>query len=281
MIICQNIDELRKAISGLKNSSSGAVLGFVPTMGALHAGHLSLVKKAAECCDIVVVSIFVNPTQFNDKKDLDKYPRTIDSDIEKLQTTACNIVFVPSEKEIYPSGKPKYQIDLNGLDQVMEGKYRPGHFDGVAMVVERFFDIVKPDKAFFGLKDFQQLAIIKQMVKVRKLDVEIVPVEIARSENGLALSSRNQLLTQDQKEDALIIYKTLMVGKEMADNNLPVEKILATMRSFFDQGNLKLEYIEIVDPRILQTVKNAQSPMHCCIAAYCGSVRLIDNMQFS
>lgn len=279
MIVSKNIDELRNNISELKHSRQQAVVGYVPTMGALHSGHLELVKKAADKCAIVVVSIFVNPTQFNDKSDLEKYPRTIENDITMLEGTACDILFYPSEEVIYPDGATKYEIDLNGLDRVMEGKYRKGHFNGVAMVVERLFEIVEPQMAFFGLKDFQQLAVIRQMTKVRGLKVQIIPVETVRSASGLALSSRNSLLTEQEKVEALIIYKTLLFGRELAKIETDPEVLQREMIRFFEKGNLKLEYIEIVDPLSLQPLAKIACGAHACIAAFCGSVRLIDNMQ--
>ena len=279
MIVSKHIDELRNAIQELKSSNESTTVGFVPTMGALHEGHLSLVKKASEQTDIVIVSIFVNPAQFNDKSDLAKYPRTIEDDIKKLESTDCKVLFFPTEDVIYPDGIPDYKIDLNGLDKVMEGKYRDDHFDGVCMVVERLFEIVQPDKAFFGLKDFQQLAIIKHMVMVRNLDVEIVPVPIVRSEQGLALSSRNALLDDNHQNAALKIYQTLQLAVEWAPKYESVKKMQDDLIQFFNQGELELEYLEIVDNDTLQPVDEIRPGISCCIAAYCGSVRLIDNIQ--
>ena len=179
---------------------------------------------------------------------------------------------------MYPDGIPQYSIDFEGIDLVMEGKFRDNHFQGVAMIVERLFNAVQPDKAFFGLKDFQQVAIINQMVKVRGLKVDIIPVDIVRSESGLALSSRNQRLSENQKEEALIIYHTLLQGKSWA-NELSHQELQHKMISFFNEGSLRLEYLEIVDPKTLQSPKNPEGPWHCCIAAFCGGVRLIDNVQ--
>ncbi|MBD3639074.1 MAG: pantoate--beta-alanine ligase [Crocinitomicaceae bacterium] len=279
MIVAEHIQQLKKAINHKKNANPKGVIGFVPTMGALHNGHLQLIEKASQESDIVIVSIFVNPTQFNDPEDLKKYPRTISADIEKLEKSNCDILFLPHEKEVYPDGINSYKIDFSGLDKVMEGKYRDDHFVGVAMVVERLFDIVQPNKAFFGLKDFQQVAIIKHLVRVRQIDVEIVPVNIVRSPEGLALSSRNQLLSKEQKEDALIIYNTLLFGKSLAKEYDNTADILRHMKAYFDKGSLKLEYMEIVDPNTLKPLQSLEPGAHCCIAAYCGEVRLIDNMQ--
>ena len=207
MIISKRVEELRNAIKELKRDDPELNVGFVPTMGALHEGHLSLVKHAWEYSDIVVVSIFVNPTQFNDPNDLEKYPRTFDIDAELLKNEGVDILFFPSESEIYPTNYEAPEIDLGGLDKVMEGKFRDGHFDGVAQVVHRLFEIVEPEVAFFGLKDFQQVSIIGQMVNSLDLDVTILAIPTVREESGLAKSSRNQLLSAEEKEDATIILK--------------------------------------------------------------------------
>lgn len=280
MIISKEVESLRNSILELKGINKSAVVGFVPTMGALHEGHLSLVNTAAETCDIVVVSIFVNPTQFNDSKDLERYPRTEERDVEKLKQTKCAIVFIPSVDVVYPKKTEPYEIDLAGLDKVMEGKFREGHFNGVAMVVERLLEIVQPEKAFFGLKDFQQVAIINQMVKTRGISTEIVPVEIVRSKDGLALSSRNELLSPKERQEALEIYHTLNFGKALVDKGKTPEQVLLAMHEFFEKGNLRLEYIELVDEHNLMPAQEFKNKVYCCIAAYCGSVRLIDNMKF-
>ena len=234
MIISKDLDELRKAISNLKKDNPNKSIGFVPTMGALHQGHLSLVEKASEHTDIVIVSVFVNPTQFNDSSDLEKYPRTLQSDTEKLRQTACDILFAPNEKVVYPNGPKPYEINLGFVGKTMEGKFRKGHFEGVCMVVERLFEMVKPDKAFFGLKDFQQVAVIKKMVELRSIPVEIIPVEIVRSDKGLALSSRNALLSEQQKEDALIIHQTLLLGKSLVTDGCNPAEIKKEMIRFFN-----------------------------------------------
>lgn len=281
MIVSEHIDQLKNSLSELKKQQANAKIGFVPTMGALHEGHLSLVQKALEQTDIVVVSVFVNPSQFNDKGDLDKYPRTIEADKKLLEKVGAHILFLPSENVMYPDGIPDYKIDFEGIDKVMEGQFRAGHFKGVAMIVERLFDTVQADKAYFGLKDFQQVAIIKQMVKQRKINIEIVPVATVRSPKGLALSSRNQLLSDEQKEEALIIYQTLQKGKEWAKEIRDAGQLKSKMIHHFQQGSLKLEYLEIVDPNSLQPLKEMNEQAHCCIAAYCGNVRLIDNLSLS
>lgn len=252
-------------------------------MGALHEGHMRLIREAKENSNFVVCSIFVNPTQFNDPKDLEKYPRTIERDLKQLELAGCDLVFTPEVKEIYPDAAIHYDINLGMLDNIMEGKYRKDHFKGVAMIVERLFDIIKPDKAFFGLKDFQQLAVIKKLVSVRNIQTEIIPVEIVRNKEGLALSSRNQLLSDSQQKDALIIYKTLVFGKELLQKtpSLSVEELRQAMINHFSKGNLRLEYLEIVDNHNLLAAQDLSSNVSCCIAAICGEIRLIDNIQLA
>lgn len=280
MKIINSVIDLNKEIESFKTNNPGAKVGFVPTMGALHKGHISLIKRIKQASDLVVCSVFVNPTQFNNKKDLKNYPRTIDSDLNILQDNYCDIAFFPSESEIYPQKTEKYQIDLAGLDKVLEGKFRDDHFNGVCMVVERLFNIVKPDIAAFGLKDFQQVAVIKHMISVRNINVEILPCPILRETSGLAMSSRNALLSDQQKLDAAILYKTLTEGKIEYDNGSDLELILEKMNSVFKTGSLKLEYLEIVNNSTLLSAEFVTKNLTCCIAAYCGTVRLIDNIQF-
>jgi pantoate--beta-alanine ligase len=271
--------QLTGFIANLKKVNPDLVLGFVPTMGALHEGHMSLIREAKTKSDLVICSIFVNPTQFNDAKDLEKYPRTIEADLKLLEENKCDFVYTPQVEDIYPNGlNEPYQITFDGLDEVMEGKFRPGHFKGVAQVVERFFRIVNPDKAFFGRKDFQQTAIIKHLVKVKTMPIEICIVETSRSADGLALSSRNTRLNDEQLQDALIIYKTLISAKELIKTEQTVAGLKEKLITFFNQGNLKLEYLEIVDETTLLPIKNTNEKGTCCIAAFCGPVRLIDNM---
>ncbi|MGV6860290.1 MAG: pantoate--beta-alanine ligase [Putridiphycobacter sp.] len=281
MEIVSNVQEIKALIKAFRTKNPTAKIGFVPTMGALHEGHLSLIQTAKKQADFVVVSIFVNPTQFNDDSDLEKYPRTLEADISLLQKNLCDAVFAPSESEIYPFKNRAYEIDLGGLDKVLEGKYRPGHFEGVCMVVERLFEIVEPDIAFFGIKDFQQVAIIKHMVKKRGIDVEIVPCPIKRDDFGLALSSRNMLLTPEQKIEALILFKTLSKGKELFFKGESAEKIRVEMLKIFKSSSLRLEYVEIVDNVSLKSVDKIHENCSICIAAYCGEIRLIDNIQLA
>ena len=264
-----------------KEQQRGLTIGFVPTMGALHEGHLSLVRQAGEMTDIVVVSIFVNPTQFNDTTDLANYPRTLEEDLEKLATQRCEYVFSPSVEEIYPVRDTR-KFEFGNLESVMEGEFRPGHFNGVAQVVSKLFEIVRPDMAFFGRKDFQQLAIIQNLVIQLKLDIEIIPCEIVREEDGLAMSSRNKLLLPAYRECVPIIYKTLKEAKELSASQ-PVtavkEFVLNAINSI---ALLKVEYFEIVDDRTLVPIQSWNDPgiKVGCIAVQAGKVRLIDNLIF-
>lgn len=277
---------LVESVSGLheklKSFGSSASIGFVPTMGALHEGHISLVKKAVADTDVVVVSIFVNPTQFNDPKDLERYPRNLDADLKLLEETSCHIVFAPGVKDIYPEpDNRKFNFGL--LETVMEGKHRPGHFNGVAQVVSKLFEIVNPNKAYFGLKDFQQLAIIKNMVAQLNLPVEIVPCPIVREESGLAMSSRNELLSAEERKNAAQISETLFKAKELAAVKSVKELKNWIVETINKNKYLTVEYADIVDDIQLQSVKNWSENVVkvCCVAVFCGKVRLIDNIVFN
>ena len=276
MILVRTVSELK---SVLKSSGKAGSVGFVPTMGALHKGHLSLVQKAVVENPLVVVSIFVNPTQFNDSKDLERYPRTLDADMKLLETTGCQVVFAPDVTEIYPEPDTR-KFDFGKLDKVMEGTHRPGHFNGVAQVVSRLFEMVQPQKAYFGLKDFQQLAIIKNMVKQLNLPVEIVPCPIIREESGLAMSSRNELLTSVERENASTISKTLFEARELKTGKTVSELEKWVAENINKNPFLKVEYAEIVDDTELQPVKNwdESSVKILCVAVFCGKIRLIDNI---
>lgn len=257
-------------------------IGFVPTMGALHAGHISLVKETKKNCDVCVVSIFVNPTQFNNTEDLEKYPRTIDRDAALLAEVGADIVFTPTVEEIYPEPDTR-QFDFGMLDKVMEGEHRPGHFNGVAQVVSRLFDIVKPDQAYFGEKDFQQLAIIRAMVKQLSLDVEIVPMPILREDSGLALSSRNERLSESERNIATNIYKVLKFsGEEFYSKASVLDTINAVAEKINSFEGLRVEYFDIVDGDTLQSIKDWDESEYIvgCIAVFCGQVRLIDNIVY-
>lgn len=277
MITLYTINDLQNAVSISKNERK--TIGFVPTMGALHEGHISLVKKCREQNDVCIVSIFVNPTQFNNQTDLEKYPRTIDEDIKLLNYAGVDIVFVPSVQEIYPEPDNR-QFDFGQLDKVMEGKFRPGHFNGVAQVVSRLFDIVKPDKAYFGEKDFQQLAIVRQMVRQLNIPVEIVPMPIRREDSGLAMSSRNQRLAEDQKKDAVNIYRVLSESKTLYNNKTVEELRFWVIEKINKIASLEVEYFEIVDGNTLQQISDWKDTQYAvgCITVFCGEVRLIDNI---
>lgn len=276
--------DLIKTTQGVRNKvtalrSDGKTIGLVPTMGALHEGHLSLVKKCIADNDVCIVSIFVNPTQFNNKEDLKKYPRNLERDCEYLKSVGVGVIFAPSVDEVYPEPDTR-QFDFGQLDKVMEGEHRPGHFNGVAQVVSRLFDIVKPDRAYFGEKDFQQLAIIREMVKQLKLDINIVPMPIVREVSGLALSSRNERLTATQKEVAVNISKVLAESKEWMKTSSVEEVIKAVTTTLDSFTELTVEYYEIVDGYTLQSVTDWKDSDYIvgCIAIFCGEVRLIDNI---
>jgi pantoate--beta-alanine ligase len=240
---------------------------------------LALVKKALTQVDIVVVSIFVNPTQFNNAKDLEKYPRMLKNDVSFLEKVGNVLIFAPDFDEVYPVNDEFDPIELNGIDEILEGKYRPGHFQGVMHVVRNLFQIVQPNKAYFGLKDFQQVAIIKKMVNILNFPIEIIECPTLRETSGIAMSSRNLRLSNTQKFDALIIIQTLNFLKELKQKFNPTEaKKLAI--EFFNKGNLKLEYLEIVESTTLKAIDDYwTNDSTCCIAAICGDVRLIDNNQ--
>lgn len=279
MQVVKHIIDLRTILDIKKKE--GVKIGFVPTMGALHEGHLSLVNKAGQETDFVVVSIFVNPTQFNDKGDLERYPRNLEKDVEFLSTTPCKIVFAPEPEEIYPEPDTR-QFNFGLLEEVMEGKFRPGHFNGVAQVVSRLFDIVNPDKAFFGEKDFQQLAIIKEMVRRMSIPVEIVPCAIVREADGLAMSSRNMLLTAEQRKNAVHISKTLFEAVNKSKELTVVEVVKWVVEQINANEFLNTEYFEIVDSLTLQPVQNwsDNGEKVGCVAVHCGKIRLIDNIKF-
>ena len=255
-------------------------IGFVPTMGALHAGHRSLVEKARRECKIVVVSVFVNPTQFNDKTDLKNYPRTPEADLAILEEAGADIVLMPTVEEIYPEPDTR-QFDFGLIDKVMEGATRPGHFNGVAQVVSRLFDIVKPGKAYFGEKDFQQIAVIKAMVKQLGLELEIVECPIFRYIEGWALSSRNLLLTAEHRAAAPEIYATLKQCADKAQQMTPQQLTEWVISEVEKSGLLKVIYFQAVDSLSMQEVAAWQQSEHIqgCIAVQAGAIRLIDNVK--
>lgn len=270
---------LTRVISTLK--SKGSVIGFVPTMGALHEGHLSLVRQAAAVCDVVVVSIFINPTQFDKVTDLDNYPRTLDSDTSKLAELNLNlIVFTPTAGEIYNDNIKSEHFQFDGLEYEMEGKYRVGHFDGVGTVVKKFFELVQPDKAFFGEKDFQQFLIIKKLTQLSQLPVEVIGCPIYRENNGLARSSRNERLSPEIRLEASFIHETLVKTKDKFGTESVNQIIQWLENEFKGHPNFKLEYFEIADSESLKpiTKKVAGKNYRAFIAVYSEDIRLIDNI---
>jgi pantoate--beta-alanine ligase len=279
------IKETKEWLHSLRKEAK--TIGFVPTMGALHRGHISLLERSKRENDITVSSIFVNPLQFNDKKDLEKYPRTLESDSEKLMQAHCDVLFAPSTEEMYPSSShsqiKERVFDLGMLDKVMEGTQRPGHFQGVCVIVKKLFEIVQPDKAYFGEKDFQQLAIIRHMVKTLNLPVKIIPCPTVREADGLAMSSRNVRLNTDERKNAPVIYKTMVEAKVLKMTNKSVEEIKKWVAEKIN-GNpfMELDYFEIVNAETLMPVQNfdGSSNMQACIAVKTGGVRLIDNIPF-
>ena len=273
---------------------NGVTIGFVPTMGALHRGHISLLERAKKENEIAISSIFVNPLQFNDKKDLEKYPRTLENDTEKLESANCDALFAPTSEEMYPSDSSKSNdsdllntkevvVDLGNLDNIMEGKHRPGHFNGVCVVVKKLFDIIQPDKAYFGEKDFQQLAIIRYIVKILSLPIEIISCPTVREADGLAMSSRNVLLNVDERRNAAHIYKTLKEVKEKAKDMTVLAAINWVEDRISENPFLQLEYFEIVNSDTLQAIKSwdESKNIRACIAVKVGAVRLIDNISLS
>lgn len=279
MKLIQTIQELRTELDALRKE--GKTIGLVPTMGALHAGHASLVKRAVAENDVVVVSDFVNPTQFNDKNDLLKYPRTLDADCKLLEECGASFVFAPSVEEIYPEPDTR-QFSYAPLDTVMEGKFRPGHFNGVCQIVSKLFLIVEPTRAYFGEKDFQQLTIIREMVRKYPFNLEIVGCPIVREADGLALSSRNARLSDEQRIQALQISKTLFASVEYAQTHTLAETKAFVESAISTAEGLRLEYFEIVDGNSLQTVCDWKDGSYIvgCITVFCGEVRLIDNIKY-
>ena len=277
MLIFTEIKSLQQEIKSLKN---GTTIGFVPTMGALHEGHLSLVEKAKKENDIVVVSIFVNPTQFDNADDLTNYPKTIEKDLTLLKSFNCDIVFTPTSNEIYANDIQSQSFDFDGLEYQMEGKFRAGHFNGVGTIVERLFEIVKPHKAYFGEKDFQQIQIIRKMVEKKKLPVQIISCPIHRENDGLAMSSRNMRLTTAQRAAAPFIYETLKKAKTEFGTKNASEVIKWVENEFKNHPVLRLEYVEIADEDTLLPVetKNMAKKYRAFIAVFAGNVRLIDNI---
>jgi len=252
-------------------------VGYVPTMGALHEGHLSIIQRASIENDIVVVSIFVNPTQFNNVEDLVNYPRTLDEDLKLMAHVSNLFVVQPEVSQVYSEKIPYLPFDIGRLSRTLEGEFRPGHFDGVVHVLHNLFHLIKPSRAYFGKKDFQQLTIVRMLVKHYQFPIEVVACETFRSKEGLALSSRNRLLSLRGMTDALIIWQTLNFVKEKK-YTLDIKGVKKVAKDFFSTGNLKLEYLELVNENTLMTASTWEESVVCFIAAYCEDVRLIDNM---
>ena len=279
MELIKSIAVLGNLLSGFRKE--GKTIGLVPTMGALHEGHAALVKRCVAENDITVVSVFVNPTQFNNPEDLRLYPRTLDADCALLEKLGVDIVFAPDVEEMYPEPDTRV-FDFGMLDKVMEGRFRPGHFNGVAQIVSKLFYAVGPGRAYFGEKDFQQLAIVREMVKQLQIPVEIVAVPIVREASGLALSSRNMRLTPQQRETASEIFKTLKMSVEMISKQSVEDTKKFVVDRINNQEGLSVEYFEIVDGNTLQSITdwNDSSYIVGCIAVFCGEVRLIDNIHY-
>ena len=279
MKVIHTIKDLQAELSVLK--AQGKKVGLVPTMGALHAGHASLVKRSVNENEVTVVSVFVNPTQFNDKNDLVKYPRTLDADCKLLEACGATYTFAPSVEEMYPEPDTR-QFSYAPLDTVMEGAFRPGHFNGVCQIVSKLFEAVKPHRAYFGEKDFQQLAIIHEMVRQMQFDLEIVGCPIVREEDGMALSSRNARLSAEERENALKISQTLFKSRTFAATHTVSETQKFVEDAIAAAPGLRLEYFEIVDGNTLQKVGNWDQTSYAvgCITVFCGDVILIDNIKY-
>ena len=277
MLVVETIKELKQELEKYNSKN----IGFVPTMGALHDGHISLVKRSVEENDVTVVSVFVNPTQFNDKADLERYPRTEEADKKLLQAAGCDIVFMPQVEEMYPEEDTRV-FNFGCIETVMEGKYRPGHFNGVAQIVSKLFYAVEPTRSYFGEKDFQQVAVIRDMVRQLNLPVEIIACPIIREESGLARSSRNELLSAEERKKAALISEVLSKSVNFA-KEMSVEEVKNWVCEQFTHDEVfKMDYYDIVDGNSLQSVSSWEDSDYIvgCIAIYCGKIRLIDNIHY-
>ena len=279
MLLFKRVIDLQKYLKSLKDK--GLDIGFAPTMGALHTGHTSLVEQAKTACDIAVVSIFINPTQFNDPKDLGKYPRTPERDLELLAEAGCDVVFMPDVSEVYPHGNtPSVKYDFGKLERILEGEFRPGHFDGMAQVVSRLLDIVQPNRLFMGQKDFQQLAVVSRLLELQKSKIELISCPIIRGKDGLAMSSRNARLTESDRPKAALIHQTLEEALEMVENYAPAEIARICSTKLKLEPRFKLEYFDIVDGRTLLPIHIFEDTDYAVAltAIWVGDVRLIDNI---
>ena len=281
MKVVNTVQELKAELAAFR--SEGKKIGLVPTMGALHAGHASLVGRSVKENDVTVVSVFVNPTQFNDKKDLETYPRTLEADCRLLESMGADIVFAPSAEEVYPEPDTR-TFSYPPTDTVMEGAFRPGHFNGVCQIVSKLFSYVEPDKAYFGEKDFQQIAVVKAMVKDLNIPVEICPCKIVREDDGLALSSRNALLTAEERTLAVNISKTLFASVDYAKEHTLEETKKFVIDTINAHEGLEVHYYEIVDGDSLRSLASWDDSDYIvgCITVFCGArpVRLIDNVKY-
>lgn len=279
MIICYTVSELSQQLNEIR--LSGKQVGFVPTMGALHQGHLSLVKQCLDNGDFCVVSIFVNPIQFNDPRDYEKYPRVPEKDLDLLKEIGCHLVFLPSEYEVYPQPDTRV-FDLGFLETVMEGKFRPGHFQGVARVVDRLFEMVKPNNAYFGLKDYQQFMVISRLIVLTQRPIKLFPCATLREHDGLAMSSRNARLSIDQRKGAGNIYQTLSQIPTLAQTKTIAEIEAWVENKINNTPFMRLEYIQFANPQTLQPLLEfpKSDKIGVFIAVFCGEVRLIDNLFF-
>jgi len=269
--------------SHLEMRASSSAIGFIPTMGALHEGHLALIRAAQADGCYTVCSIFVNPTQFNDPSDLDRYPRTPEKDAELLAKIGCDVIFMPEVEEIYPPGVIQdFEMDFEGLDLVMEGFFRPGHFKGVAQVVKRLLDLVGPDMLYMGQKDFQQVTIVRHLIRVTRFPVQLVVVPTVREEDGLAMSSRNVRLSAEGRRKGPAIYQTLLTAKNKASNGVLLAEINQEAMMTLSEAGFDPEYFEIVNAETLQQIHTMQEAPEvvACVAAWLDGVRLIDNMVF-
>lgn len=277
MIICKNRAELQTVVADIQ--SQGKTIGFVPTMGALHKGHISLIEQSVKQCNVTFASIFVNPIQFNNPLDLQTYPRTLESDIAMLEDAGCNVVFVPEVNDMYPQGTQQTEsYNFGALETVMEGAFRPGHFNGVAVVVKRLFELIPAQFAFFGLKDYQQVAVIRALVEQEQIPIQIVACPTVRESDGLAMSSRNMRLTPEQRTQAAQISKTLFVAKEMAKKYSVEDVKKFVINTLNNVPLLAVEYFEIAHQKTLQPLLDWSEPAVACIAVHVGEVRLIDNV---
>lgn len=277
MIVLRSIDHMRS--QGRRLRRQNKIIGFVPTMGSFHEGHLSLMRLAKRQCDSVVVSLFVNPGQFGPKEDFSRYPKNTKEDFKKARDLGVDFLFLPTARQIYPSNYLTW-IQVKELDNILEGARRPGHFTGVATIVLKLFNIVKPHKAYFGLKDYQQMIIIRQMVRDLNLGVKLIPGQTIREKNGLAMSSRNRYLSLTERRSAPILWKTLCAGKRMIQEGLRnSSKIrVAMMKQLSEEPKAKLDYVTIVDPLTLKEVKTIKKPVLLALAVQIGRTRLIDNI---